>query len=86
MPTFQYKQLEDGSGKKVKILKEFMEILTHRMHLDCSVEDIGGVLFGPQGPSILKAKRPLGRALVDDWGCLKAMVMNPFSFFIRRYF
>ncbi|RWR87505.1 Peptidase C13 [Cinnamomum micranthum f. kanehirae] len=70
----RYKQLEDGSENKVKILKEFMEILTHRMHLDSSVEDIGGFLFGPQGPSILKAKRPLGRALVDDWGCLKAMV------------
>lgn len=56
-----------------------METMAYRTHLDSSIEDIGRCLFGPQGPSILKAKTPSQHALVDDWGCLKAMVIDSFS-------
>ena len=49
--------------------------MTHRAHLDSSVEFIGKLIFGLEtGPSILKAVRPSGQALVDDWDCLKSTV------------
>ncbi|XP_058104586.1 vacuolar-processing enzyme [Magnolia sinica] len=71
----RYKQSNDGSEKKMEILKEIAEITKHRMHLDSSVELIGKLLFGlERGPSILGKVRPSTQALVDDWGCLKDMV------------
>ncbi|XP_077235465.1 beta vacuolar processing enzyme [Tasmannia lanceolata] len=71
----RYKQLGDGSENKMKALKEITEVMTHRMHLDHSIEFIGKLIFGSEkGPSILKTVRPSGLALVDDWGCLKEMV------------
>lgn len=49
--------------------------MTHRLHIDNSVELIGNLLFGfEQGSEVLKVVRPPGQALVDDWSCLKAMV------------
>lgn len=49
--------------------------MTHRVHLDSSVELVGKLLFGSdRGPSILTAVRAPGLALVDDWACLKNMV------------
>ncbi|KAM0935084.1 putative legumain protein [Dioscorea sansibarensis] len=70
-----YERLEDKSERKKEILKEITETMTHRAHLDSSVEFIGKLIFGLEtGPSILKAVRPSGQALVDDWDCLKSMV------------
>ncbi|KAH7686824.1 Peptidase C13 legumain protein [Dioscorea alata] len=70
-----YEGLDDKSERKKKILKEITETITHRAHLDISVEFIGKLIFGLEiGPSILNAVRPSGQALVDDWDCLKSMV------------
>ncbi|KAJ4955800.1 hypothetical protein NE237_012583 [Protea cynaroides] len=70
----RYKKTEEGSEKE-EILKELTETMMHRKHLDGSIELIGGLLFGPgKGSSVLGAVRPSGQQLVDDWGCLKAMV------------
>lgn len=49
--------------------------MSHRMHVDKSIKLIGKLLFGiEKGPEILKAVRPAGQPLVDDWDCLKALV------------
>ena len=45
------------------------------MHVDNSMEMIGKLLFGiEKGPEVLKAIRPVGQPLVDDWDCLKTLV------------
>ena len=47
----------------------------HRSHIDNSIELIGNLLFGSAGgPMVLKAVRPAGEPLVDDWSCLKSTV------------
>ncbi|XP_068634593.1 vacuolar-processing enzyme [Aristolochia californica] len=70
-----YERLKEGSSKKNELLEEITQVMTHRTHLDSSIELIGKLLFGSaRGPSILKTVRPSGQALVDDWSCLKAMV------------
>lgn len=75
-PSLQYER-SDNSSKKKEILKEITETLKHRSHLDNSVDFIGKLLLGAaKGPSILAAVRPSGLAMVDDWNCLKVMVME----------
>ncbi|WOL10090.1 legumain [Canna indica] len=70
-----YEKLEERSNKKKETLKEIAEIMMHRAHLDGSINHIGNLLFGSEiGSSILEAVRPSGKALVDDWECLKSMV------------
>ncbi|RDX61117.1 hypothetical protein CR513_60680, partial [Mucuna pruriens] len=55
--------------------KQVPEAMSHRMHVDNSVELIGKILFGiEKGSEVLKSVRPAGSALVDDWDCLKTMV------------
>lgn len=55
--------------------------MTHRMHIDSSVKLIGKLLFGiEKGPELLYAVRPAGLPLVDDWDCLKQLVL--FSVFV----
>ncbi|RWW20735.1 hypothetical protein GW17_00015142 [Ensete ventricosum] len=54
---------------------EITETMMHRTHLDRSIDLIGKLIFGSNsGPAILRAVRPSGQALVDDWDCLKSMV------------
>lgn len=54
-----------------------MEAMSHRVHIDNSVKLIGKLLFGiEKGPEVLDAIRPAGRPLVDDWDCLKNMVIS----------
>ncbi|URD83482.1 vacuolar-processing enzyme [Musa troglodytarum] len=70
-----YEQLDERSSKKKEVLEEITETMRHRVHLDSSIDYIGNQIFGSEiGPSILKAARPSGQALVDDWECLKSMV------------
>lgn len=63
--------------------------MRHRTHLDASIQFIGTFLYGPgKGPSTLNSVRALGQPLVDDWGCLKSMVMtypNPFDYSIVQF-
>ena len=75
MVWFQYELLHEKSKEKTNVLREISETVTHRKHLDSSIDFIGKLLFGfENGPSELQAVRPSGKPLVDDWDCLKRMV------------
>lgn len=59
--------------------KQFHEAMSHRMHLDDSIELVGKLLFGiEKGPKVLMAVRPAGQPVVDDWQCLKTLVSPAF--------
>ncbi|KAE8669078.1 Vacuolar-processing enzyme [Hibiscus syriacus] len=45
-PIVQYRKAPDGSARKVEARKQFMEAMSHRMHIDNSVKLIGQLLFG----------------------------------------
>ncbi|EMS56335.1 Vacuolar-processing enzyme beta-isozyme [Triticum urartu] len=71
----RYELLHEKSKEKTNVLREISETVTHRKHLDSSIDFIGKLLFGYEnGPSVLQAVRPSGKPLVDDWDCLKRMV------------
>lgn len=73
----QYKRSEHGSEKKREILKQIRETMKHRNHIDGSIDFIGKFLYGPgKGSSVLNSVRALGLPLVDDWECLKSMVIT----------
>ena len=75
-PTLQYRKAPDGSIRKVEAQKQFVEAMSHRMHVDHSMKLIGKLLFGiERGPEVLNTVRPVGLPLVDDWKCLKKMVI-----------
>lgn len=64
-----------NSDNKAEILKEIIEIIRHRKHIDGSIELIGSILYGPtKASSTLTSVRAPGLPLVDDWQCLKSTV------------
>lgn len=81
MGTFwQFRKAPEGSPRKVEAQKHFVEAMSHRVHIDDSVKLIGKLLFGiEKGPMVLNIVRPVGQPLVDDWGCLKTLVILPIS-------
>ncbi|KAL9226869.1 hypothetical protein vseg_002630 [Gypsophila vaccaria] len=65
----------EGTPRKVEAQRKFLEAMSHRVHLDNSVELIGKLLFGiEKGSEMLQIVRPAGQPLVDDWKCLKTLV------------
>ncbi|KAK9683852.1 hypothetical protein RND81_10G169200 [Saponaria officinalis] len=65
----------EGSTRKAEAQKKFLEAMSHRAHVDNSVELIGKLLFGiGKGSEMLKTVRPAGQPLVDNWKCLKSLV------------
>ncbi|KAH7574316.1 hypothetical protein JRO89_XS03G0281500 [Xanthoceras sorbifolium] len=71
----KYRKAPEGSNRKVVAQKQFVEAMSHRMHLDHSIKLIGKLLFGiEKGPEVLNTVRPVGKPLVDDWDCLKSLV------------
>lgn len=75
---FQFRKAPEGSSRKLNAQKQFFEAMSHRMHIDHSVKLIGKLLFGiKKGPEVLNAVRPAGQPLVDDWACLKSLVIVP---------
>ncbi|XP_052210969.1 vacuolar-processing enzyme-like [Diospyros lotus] len=71
----KFHKAPEGSSKKLEAQKQLVEFLSHRMHVDNSVNMIGRLLFGMEkGPELLRAARPTGQPLVDDWDCLKTLV------------
>lgn len=65
------------------MLKEFTDAMLHRVHIDHSVDIIVKLLFGSENaPSILGRIRPSGQPLVDDWSCLKEMVIRFFLYLL----
>ncbi|XP_044472001.1 vacuolar-processing enzyme-like [Mangifera indica] len=71
----KYRKAPEGSLRKVEAQKQFVEAMSHRMHIDNSIKLIGKLLFGiEKGLEVLNAVRPAGQPLVDDWDCLKSLV------------
>lgn len=71
----KYKKSKEDSPERFTAQTQFLEFMAHRMHVDKSVKLVGNLLFGPEkGSAVLKAVRPQGEPLVDDWDCLKKMV------------
>ncbi|KAJ4959061.1 hypothetical protein NE237_026172 [Protea cynaroides] len=71
----KFSKAPEGSPRKLAAQKQFVDAMSHRMHIDQSIKLIGKLLFGmEEGPEVLKAVRPAGQPLVDDWDCLKTMV------------
>ncbi|KAK4770385.1 hypothetical protein SAY87_030917 [Trapa incisa] len=71
----KFKKAPEGSTRKFEAQKQFVEVMTHRMHIDHSIKLIGKLLFGiNKGPEVLAAARSAGQPLVDDWSCLKGLV------------
>ncbi|KAJ0940153.1 putative legumain protein [Helianthus annuus] len=71
----KYRKAPEGSDKKTEAQEKFTEAMSHRMHIDSSIQLIGKLLFGlEKGPEVLKTVRSAGKPLVDDWTCLKTFV------------
>ncbi|KAM0938251.1 putative legumain protein [Dioscorea sansibarensis] len=71
----KFQMSPEGSTEKLEVQKQLLDIMSHRLHIDNSIELIGRLLFGPdKGLKMLKIVRPSGQPLVDDWDCLKSMV------------
>lgn len=71
----KYKKSKEDSPERFAAQTQLLEFMAHRMHVDKSVKLVGNLLFGPEkGSAVLKAVRPQGEPLVDDWDCLKKMV------------
>ncbi|XP_057478445.1 vacuolar-processing enzyme-like [Actinidia eriantha] len=71
----KFRKAPEGSPRKLEAQKQFIEAMSHRMHIDNSVKMVGKLLFGiDKGPEVLNAVRPAGQPLVDDWDCLKTLV------------
>jgi len=71
----KYKRSKPDTAEKLEAQQELVESMSLRLHLDNSIKFIGKLLFGSEmGTSVLKAVRPSGQPLVDDWDCLKTMV------------
>ncbi|KAD3641216.1 hypothetical protein E3N88_30440 [Mikania micrantha] len=67
----RYKKSTEST--RAEVMREITETLTHRGHLDSSIDMIGVLLFGPQnGRSIIHSARGRGMPLVDDWECFKS--------------
>ncbi|KAG0456302.1 hypothetical protein HPP92_024090 [Vanilla planifolia] len=65
----------DGSSEKLIAEEELHEFMSHRMHVDKSINHIGKLLIGSENDAkVLNEVRPKGMPLVDDWMCLKSMV------------
>lgn len=73
----KYRKAPEGSPRKIQAQKDFVEAMSHRMHMDQTMKLIGKLLFGiKKGPEVLNAVRPAGQPLLDDWDCLKTMVRS----------
>ncbi|KAK3008927.1 hypothetical protein RJ639_014859 [Escallonia herrerae] len=71
----KYRKAREGSDRKIKAQKQFADAMSHRMHLDSSINLVGKLLFGiEKSHEVLMTVRPAGQPLVDDWHCLKTLV------------
>ncbi|MCL7044549.1 hypothetical protein MKW94_001580, partial [Papaver nudicaule] len=71
----QYQIAPEGSEKKAKAWQKYQNVMQHRSYVDGSMNLIGEFLFGTAGKAsnVMKAVRPTGQPLVDDWSCYKTM-------------
>ncbi|MQL80215.1 hypothetical protein Taro_012674, partial [Colocasia esculenta] len=71
----KFRKSAEGSPSKLEAQKQLLDVMSHRFHVDNSIELIGNILFGvDKGMQVLKNVRSAGKPLVDDWSCLKTMV------------
>ncbi|XXG45956.1 hypothetical protein AAC387_Pa02g0907 [Persea americana] len=71
----KFRKSPEGSSKKLDAQKQLLDVMSHRLHIDNSMELVGKLLFGSQRSlEVLKTVRPAGQPLVDNWNCLKGMV------------
>nr|ALG36105.1 asparaginyl endopeptidase [Oldenlandia affinis] len=71
----KFRKAPEGSSKKEEAQKQILEAMSHRVHIDSSINLIGKLLFGiEKGHKILTAVRSAGHPLVDDWACLRSLV------------
>ena len=72
----KYKRSKRDSIEKLEAQQELIGSMTYRLHLENSINWIGKIVFGSEmGSGVLKVVRPSGQPLVDDWDCLKTMVI-----------
>ncbi|KAJ6822995.1 vacuolar-processing enzyme-like [Iris pallida] len=73
----KFKQSSQGSQQKLDAQRQLLDVMSHRLHVDNSIELVAKLLFGSKkGMEVLKGSRPAGQPLVDDWDCLKSMVRS----------
>ncbi|KAJ0986572.1 hypothetical protein J5N97_004928 [Dioscorea zingiberensis] len=71
----KFKMSPEGNERRLEAQKQFLDVLSHRLHIDNSIELILRLLSGyEKGLEMLNSVRPTGQPLVDDWDCLKSMV------------
>ncbi|KAI3867018.1 hypothetical protein MKW92_004502 [Papaver armeniacum] len=72
----QYQYAPMGSEKKTKAWQRYQNALQQRSYVDDSMDLIGKFLYGSNemAANVMKALRPAGQSLVDDWSCYKTMV------------
>ncbi|KAF5741617.1 vacuolar-processing enzyme-like [Tripterygium wilfordii] len=82
----------EGSAKKIEAQKKLDEHISHRRHVDQSINQIVMSVFGNEnGMEMVKLVRAAGQTLVDDWDCLKMLVKTfkkhcgPLSTYGLRY-
>ncbi|PON78576.1 Peptidase C13, legumain [Parasponia andersonii] len=70
------RKISDVSSQEyLQAQKKLHDRISHREHVDYSINHIGNLLFGfKNGSKILKNVRSAGQPLVDDWDCLKTFV------------
>ncbi|OMO49942.1 Peptidase C13, legumain [Corchorus olitorius] len=71
----KFKRAAEGSPEKAEAQKQLLGELSHRKHIDESINQIVTILFGHENVSkMLKSKQSAGKPLVDDWNCFKLLV------------
>lgn len=72
----QYNRAPTGSREKLEAREKIFAEIYHRKQVDHNVNEIGKLLLGYKNVAkVLKNVRPSGQPLVDDWGCLKKLVI-----------
>lgn len=73
--ALQYRSSPQGSSEKIEAQKQWLDVMSHRIHVDHSIELIAKLIFGSEkGLKVINSVRSTGKPLVDDWACLKSMV------------
>lgn len=76
--VLQFHRAPEGSTKKLEAQKELHGKISHRMHVDHSMKEIGKLILGSENSTmmLLKTVRPLDQPVVDDWDCYKMLVSS----------
>lgn len=65
-----------GSSENLEAQKKLRDEVARREHIDYSINHVGNLLFGSEnGSKMLSYVRAAGQPLVDDWDCLKTLVI-----------